>query len=74
MRYTYSESMCDPSYFLTLAKAAEEAGYASMAVPDSLCYPRETDSAYPYFGDGTNDFLEGKPFIEPSHSSRPWVL
>lgn len=65
MRYSYSESMCDPSYYLHLAKAAEEAGYTSMAVPDSLCYPKESDSEYPYFGDGTNDFLEGKPFIEP---------
>ncbi|MBW2714222.1 MAG: TIGR03619 family F420-dependent LLM class oxidoreductase [Deltaproteobacteria bacterium] len=65
MRYSYSESMCDPNYMIPLAKAAEEAGYTSMAIPDSLCYPKETDSEYPYFGDGTNDFLEGKPFIEP---------
>jgi probable F420-dependent oxidoreductase len=65
MRFSYNESMCDPSYYLRLAQAAEEAGYSSMVVPDSLCYPQVTDSEYPYFGDGSNDFLEGKPFIEP---------
>jgi probable F420-dependent oxidoreductase len=57
--------MTDPSYYLPLAQAAEEAGYDSMVVPDSICYPEHATSTYPYNPDGTREFLDGKPFIEP---------
>ena len=36
-----------------------------MVVPDSLCYPEVSDSTYPFNPDGTREFLDGKPFIEP---------
>ena len=65
MRFSYAESMVDPTFYLPLAKAAEEAGYDSMVVPDSLCYPEVSDSTYPFNPDGSREFLEGKPFIEP---------
>lgn len=65
MRFSYAESMTDPSYYLPLAKAAEAAGYDSMVVPDSICYPEHATSTYPYSPDGTREFLDGKPFIEP---------
>ena len=65
MRFSYAESMTDPSYYLALARAAEEAGYDSMVVPDSICYPKESDSIYPFNPDGTREFLEDKPFLEP---------
>jgi probable F420-dependent oxidoreductase len=65
MRFSYAESMVDPSFYLALAQAAEEAGYDGMVVPDSLCYPRESDSTYPFSPDHTREFLEDKPFIEP---------
>ncbi|HEY3907307.1 MAG TPA: TIGR03619 family F420-dependent LLM class oxidoreductase [Streptosporangiaceae bacterium] len=65
MRFSYAESMTDPSYYLPLAQAAEEAGYDSMVVPDSICYPEHATSTYPYNPDGTREFLDGKPFIEP---------
>ena len=45
MRFSYAESMTDPSYYLPLARAAEEAGFDSMVVPDSICYPEESDAA-----------------------------
>lgn len=64
MRFTYAEAMTDPSYYLPLAKAAEAAGYTSMAVADSLAYPKESDSVYPYTADGSREFLEDKSFIE----------
>ncbi|HEY8480945.1 MAG TPA: TIGR03619 family F420-dependent LLM class oxidoreductase [Spirillospora sp.] len=64
MRFTYAEAMTDPSYYLPLAKAAEAAGYTSMAVADSLAYPKESDSVYPYTEDGSREFLEDKAFIE----------
>ncbi|HEY1827922.1 MAG TPA: TIGR03619 family F420-dependent LLM class oxidoreductase [Acidimicrobiales bacterium] len=65
MRFSYAESMTDPSYYLPLAQAAEEAGFDSMVVPDSICYPRDSDTRYPFNPDGTREFLEGKPFLEP---------
>ena len=65
MRFSYAESMVDPSFYLPLARAAEEAGYDGMVVPDSICYPLESDSTYPFSPDHTREFLEDKPFIEP---------
>lgn len=65
MRFSYAESMVDPSYYGSLAQAAEEAGYDSFVVPDSICYPAESDAVYPFNPDGTREFLEDKPFIEP---------
>jgi probable F420-dependent oxidoreductase len=65
MRFTYAEAMTDPSFYVPLARAAEAAGYDTMTVADSLCYPKESDSVYPYTQDGSRDFLEDKAFIEP---------
>lgn len=65
MRFSLAESMCDPSHYVPIAQAAEAAGFSSFIVPDSICYPEESDSKYPYTQDGSREFLEGKPFIEP---------
>ncbi len=56
--------MTDSSFYLPLAQAAEAAGYSSITVADSLAYPKESDSTYPYTGDGSRTFLEDKEFIE----------
>jgi probable F420-dependent oxidoreductase len=65
VRFCYAETMTDPSFYAPLARAAEEAGYDSMMVPDSICYPEQADSRYPFSPDGTREFLEDKPFLEP---------
>ncbi len=65
MRFLYAEAMCDPLFYLPLARALEEAGWDGMTIPDSLCYPEVSDSKYPYTPDGNREFLEDKPFIEP---------
>jgi len=65
MRFSYGESMCDPEHFAPLAIAAEQAGYTSFCIPDSILYPERSDTKYPYTPDGNREFLEGKPFIEP---------
>jgi alkanesulfonate monooxygenase SsuD/methylene tetrahydromethanopterin reductase-like flavin-dependent oxidoreductase (luciferase family) len=65
VRFSYAESMTDPSFYLPLAQAAEAAGYDAMVIPDSICYPERATSNYPYSPDGTREFLDGKPFIEP---------
>jgi probable F420-dependent oxidoreductase len=65
MRFSYAESMTDRSFYLPLARAVGDAGYDSMVVPDSLCYPAESDARYPYNPDGSREFLDGKPFLDP---------
>ena len=65
MRFSYAESMTDPGFYLPLARAAEEAGYDGMVVPDSICYPEHAESRYPFNPDGSREFLEDKPFLEP---------
>ncbi|MDT4915659.1 MAG: hypothetical protein QOH89_359 [Pseudonocardiales bacterium] len=64
MRFTYAEAMTDSSFYLPLAQAAEAAGYTSITVADSIAYPKESDSVYPYTQDGSRAFLEDKEFIE----------
>ncbi|MDT5365409.1 MAG: hypothetical protein QOC69_7171 [Mycobacterium sp.] len=64
MRFTYAESMTDPAYYIPLAKAADEAGYHAMTIADSIAYPFESDSKYPYTADGNREFLDGKAMIE----------
>jgi probable F420-dependent oxidoreductase len=65
VRFSYAESMTSPEFYPDLARAAEEAGYDSMVIPDSICYPEQADSYYPFNPDGTREFLDGKPFLEP---------
>jgi probable F420-dependent oxidoreductase len=65
MRFSYAESMIDPSFYLPLAKAVEDSGWSGFIVPDSLCYPKVSDSKYPYTPDGNREFLESKPFLDP---------
>jgi alkanesulfonate monooxygenase SsuD/methylene tetrahydromethanopterin reductase-like flavin-dependent oxidoreductase (luciferase family) len=64
MRFSYAESLTDPSFYIPLAKAADEAGYHSMTIADSIAYPFESDSTYPYTPDGNREFLDGKEIIE----------
>ena len=74
--------MTDPSFYAPLARAAEEAGYDSMVVPDSLCYPLESVSTYPFNPDGTRESRDtlcviglhrkdrARPFIHLDHLQR----
>ena len=64
MRFSYAEAMTDPTFYIPLAKAAEAAGYTGMTIPDSVAYPFESDSEYPYTPEGNREFLDGKAFIE----------
>ncbi|MGD0378829.1 MAG: TIGR03619 family F420-dependent LLM class oxidoreductase [Acidimicrobiales bacterium] len=65
MRFSYAESMTDPTFYGPLARAAEDAGYDTFVVPDSIAYPADSDTTYPFNPDGSREFLEDKPFLEP---------
>ena len=64
MRFSYQVGMCEADHYLPLARAAEEAGYDQITIPDSICYPEECSSKYPYNADGSREFLEKIPFLE----------
>jgi probable F420-dependent oxidoreductase len=64
MRFSYQIGMCDADHYLPLVKAAEEAGFDGITIPDSICYPKEASSKYPYNKDGSREFLESVPFLE----------
>jgi probable F420-dependent oxidoreductase len=65
VKFLAGVAMTNPRFYVPLAQAAEEAGYDAVSVPDSIFYPQEASSRYPYNADGTREFLENKPFIEP---------
>lgn len=65
MRFAYHACMCPPDQYLELAKAAEALGFDGFTLPDSICYPKVADTKYPYNADGTRNFLEETPFVEP---------
>ncbi len=64
MRFSFAEGMTHAEYYAPLAQACEAAGYTSMTIADSLIYPQESDSKYPYTDTGDREFLLGKEFIE----------
>jgi probable F420-dependent oxidoreductase len=65
IRFTYGLGMPDPAHYLPVARAAEESGWDSISVPDSIFYPRDSSATYPYSDDGGREFLENKPFTDP---------
>ncbi len=64
MRFHYAESMTAVANYVPLARAAEQHGYAGFTIPDSLIYPKASDTSYSYTDDGGREFLENKPFVE----------
>ncbi len=65
MRFTFVDSMIDPTFYVPLAKACEANGFDSFAIPDSIIYPERSDTKYPYTANGDREFLEDKPIIDP---------
>src|SRR5215467_8702592 len=53
VKFIAAIAMTDPSFIVPMARAAEDAGYDVIAVPDSIAYPLESDSTYPYTPDGS---------------------
>lgn len=65
IRFSYAEAMIEPTLYGPLARAAEEAGFDSFVLPESIVYPRDSSTGYPYTEGGQREFLEDKPFIDP---------
>lgn len=65
MKFSLNLSSEPENHYVPLAQAAEAAGFDALTMPDSICYPKECVSKYPYNEDGSNSFLDGLPFIDP---------
>ncbi len=66
MRVTLMLSRGEYQHFQAIARAAEESGFASITMPDSLFFPRVTESKYPYADtDNIRAYISATPFIEP---------
>jgi len=57
--------MCDIDHFLPLAQAADQAGFSTFALGDSILYPEVAEGKYPYTETGDRSFLENAPFLDP---------
>lgn len=66
MRFTLQLGFSHYADYQTIAKAAEDAGWASIGMPDSFFFPKSTESDYPYADtDMIRGYIEAMPFIEP---------
>ena len=65
MKFTYHHCSCPAEQYAPLAVTAEQLGFDTITMPESICYPKEATSQYPYNDDGSRDFLEAEPFIDP---------
>ena len=57
--------MCDPDQYLPVARAADEAGWHAVAVPDSPFFPEQTTASYHYSPDGGRYWTGDTPFLDP---------
>jgi len=66
MRFTLMLGLGGYQDYLEVARVAEEAGWSALSLPDSIFFPRQTASAYPYADtDAVRQFLSVAPVIEP---------
>jgi alkanesulfonate monooxygenase SsuD/methylene tetrahydromethanopterin reductase-like flavin-dependent oxidoreductase (luciferase family) len=66
MRFTLMLSRGEHRDYQAIAQTAEAAGFASITIPDSLFFPRATESRYPYADtENIRGYIAATPFIEP---------
>ncbi|MGE2688287.1 TIGR03619 family F420-dependent LLM class oxidoreductase [Mycolicibacterium pulveris] len=57
--------MCQIDQLVELAKTAEEVGFDSIALPDSIFYMEKQSTEYPYTPDGSRMWDENTPWVDP---------
>ena len=68
MRFSFGTSFCDPTHLCAMARAAEEAGWDAICVPDHVAIPQSMQASYP---DGI-DADAGLPLTAPWPD--PWSM
>ena len=65
MKFSLAVAMIPLSQLVALAKVAEECGFSSITMPDSLFFPERGATGYPYTADGVRMWDAKTPFVEP---------
>jgi probable F420-dependent oxidoreductase len=65
MQYTFSVAMSPIDQLIELAKTAEEVGFDSIALPDSIFYMEKQSADYPYTADGSRMWNQDTPWADP---------
>jgi probable F420-dependent oxidoreductase len=65
VKFTLSIALSPLDHLTDLARAAEEAGYAAIALPDSLFFSETVSAEYPYTPDGSRFWTEETPWVDP---------
>ena len=65
LEYSLPIAFSPVDQLLGLARAAEDAGFTRVTMPDSLFFPERQDQDYPYTADGSRMWDENTPWVEP---------
>ncbi|ORV69317.1 TIGR03619 family F420-dependent LLM class oxidoreductase [Mycobacterium gastri] len=65
MKYTCSIAMGPLDQLVGIARTAEEVGFDSIALPDSLFFMETAAADYPYTPDGSRMWDENTPWVDP---------
>jgi probable F420-dependent oxidoreductase len=65
MKYTVSVAMSPIEQLIELARTAEEVGFDSIALPDSIFYMEKQSADYPYTPDGARMWNQDTPWADP---------
>ena len=66
MRFTLLTGLGGIEDYPDIARAAQQSGYHSLAIPDSIFYPEISESDYPYMStEAVRSALDGVPVLEP---------
>ncbi|WP_372516664.1 TIGR03619 family F420-dependent LLM class oxidoreductase [Mycolicibacterium flavescens] len=65
MQYTCAVPMCPIDQLVDIARTAEEVGFTSIALPDSIFYMEKQAADYPYTPDGSRMWDENTPWVDP---------
>src|SRR5579859_5368634 len=65
MQYSCSVAMIPIDELIEIAKTAEEVGFDSIALPDSIFYMEKQSADYPYTADGSRMWNADTPWADP---------
>ena len=65
MRWTVPFPMFPADHLVPMARAAEANGFDTIAVPDSVFYPKDVSADYPYSSDGGRFWAPETTFVDP---------
>jgi probable F420-dependent oxidoreductase len=65
VKWTVPFPLFPPEHLVPMARAAEDAGFDTIAMPDSVFFPEQVSADYPYSADGGRFWTPATPFVDP---------